>query len=39
MAFRWGFTHVPRFAGAYQDRYGEAPSATLQAARTQSRNG
>jgi AraC-like DNA-binding protein len=39
IAFRWGFTHAPRFAGAYQDRYGEAPSATLQAARTQSRNG
>ena len=39
IAFRWGFTHAPRFAGAYQDRYGEAPSTTLQAARTQSRNG
>ena len=26
--FRWGFTHVPRFAGAYQDRYGVAPSVT-----------
>jgi AraC-like DNA-binding protein len=39
IAFRWGFTHVPRFAGAYQDRYGEAPSATLQSARTRSRNG
>ena len=39
IAFRWGFTHVPRFAGAYRDRYGEAPSATLQAARTQSQNG
>jgi transcriptional regulator GlxA family with amidase domain len=39
IAFRWGFTHVPRFAGAYQGRYGEAPSATLQAARAQSRNG
>jgi transcriptional regulator GlxA family with amidase domain len=39
IAFRWGFTHVPRFAGAYQDRYGEAPSVTLQAARTQPRSG
>jgi AraC-like DNA-binding protein len=39
IAFRWGFTHAPRFAGAYQDRYGEAPSATLQAARTRSRTG
>jgi AraC-like DNA-binding protein len=39
IAFRWGFTHVPRFAGAYADRYGEAPSATLQLARSQPRNG
>src|SRR5579863_7024118 len=39
VAFRWGFTHAPRFAGAYQERYGETPSATLQAARTQSQNG
>lgn len=31
VALRWGFTHVPRFAGAYLDRYGEAPSATLRA--------
>lgn len=29
IAFRWGFTHVSRFAGAYQERYGLAPSATL----------
>jgi AraC-like DNA-binding protein len=34
IAFRWGFTHVPRFAGAYQDRYGVAPSTTLRAARS-----
>ena len=34
IAFRWGFTHVPRFAGAYQDRYGMTPSMTLRAART-----
>jgi AraC-like DNA-binding protein len=33
IAFRWGFTHVPRFAGAYQERYGVAPSMTLRAAR------
>lgn len=29
VAFRWGFGHVPRFAGAYQKRYGIPPSATL----------
>ena len=34
IAFRWGFTHVPRFAGAYQDRYGVTPSMTLRAARS-----
>lgn len=34
IAFRWGFTHVPRFAGAYQDRYGVTPSVTLRAARS-----
>ncbi|WP_216870979.1 AraC family transcriptional regulator [Modestobacter excelsi] len=28
-ALRWGFSHVPRFAGSYQDRYGETPSVTL----------
>ncbi|GAA3673917.1 AraC family transcriptional regulator [Nocardioides ginsengisoli] len=32
VALRWGFTHVPRFAGAYLERYGEQPSATLRAA-------
>jgi AraC-like DNA-binding protein len=32
IAFRWGFTHLSRFASAYQDRYGVAPSATLRAA-------
>jgi AraC-like DNA-binding protein len=32
IAFRWGFTHMSRFAGAYQERYGVAPSATLRAA-------
>lgn len=31
IAFRWGFTHMPRFAGAYQQRYGVLPSATLRA--------
>lgn len=35
IAFRWGFTHVPRFAGAYQERYGVLPSATLRAARAE----
>ncbi|MBJ8341848.1 AraC family transcriptional regulator [Antrihabitans sp. YC3-6] len=29
VALRWGFTHVPRFAGLYQERYGVAPSETL----------
>jgi AraC-like DNA-binding protein len=29
VAFRWGFGHVPRFAAAYQQRYGLPPSVTL----------
>ncbi|HEY0531180.1 MAG TPA: AraC family transcriptional regulator [Actinoplanes sp.] len=29
VAFRWGFTHLGRFAGAYRARYGVAPSQTL----------
>lgn len=29
IALRWGFGHVPRFAGVYQARYGVAPSVTL----------
>jgi AraC-like DNA-binding protein len=29
VAQRWGFTHLSRFAHAYQERYGVAPSATL----------
>ncbi|MGH8919931.1 MAG: AraC family transcriptional regulator, partial [Acidimicrobiales bacterium] len=29
IALRWGFTHVPRFAGLYKQHYGVAPSATL----------
>lgn len=33
IAFRWGFTHVPRFAGSYRERYGVPPSATLRAYR------
>ena len=32
IAFRWGFTHVSRFAGAYLERYGESPSAVLRRA-------
>ncbi|MGW1400833.1 AraC family transcriptional regulator [Streptomyces sp. NPDC002405] len=28
VAHRWGFTHMGRFAAAYQHRYGELPSAT-----------
>ncbi|WP_067461743.1 AraC family transcriptional regulator [Actinomadura macra] len=31
VAFRWGFTHLPRFAAAYQERYGQLPSTTLRA--------
>ena len=29
VAYRWGFTHLGRFAGAYRERYGESPSQTL----------
>jgi len=29
VAYRWGFTHLGRFAGAYRKRYGEPPSQTL----------
>jgi AraC-like DNA-binding protein len=29
VAYRWGFTHLGRFAGAYRARYGQAPSRTL----------
>jgi AraC-like DNA-binding protein len=29
VAYRWGFTHLGRFAGAYRDRYGVPPSETL----------
>ena len=28
LAFRWGFTHLGRFAEAYRARFGETPSAT-----------
>jgi AraC-like DNA-binding protein len=30
IAFDLGFTHLGRMAGAYRDKFGEAPSATLQ---------
>jgi AraC-like DNA-binding protein len=33
VAYRWGFTHLGRFAGAYRSRYGESPSQTLRARR------
>ncbi|WP_229072685.1 AraC family transcriptional regulator [Actinoplanes sp. DH11] len=29
VAYRWGFTHLGRFAGAYRDRFGVSPSVTL----------
>jgi AraC-like DNA-binding protein len=29
IAHRWGFTHLGRFASAYRERFGEAPSDTL----------
>ncbi|OII62363.1 transcriptional regulator [Streptomyces sp. CC53] len=31
VAWRWGFTHLGRFAASYRGRFGEAPSQTLQA--------
>jgi AraC-like DNA-binding protein len=31
IAFRWGFTHMGRFASYYRARYGESPSQTLRA--------
>ncbi|MFE4754988.1 AraC family transcriptional regulator [Streptomyces mirabilis] len=29
IAFRWGFGHLSRFAAAYRERYGQAPSQAL----------
>ena len=29
VAFRWGFTHLGRFAARYAELYGETPSQTL----------
>ncbi|WP_442875877.1 helix-turn-helix domain-containing protein [Amycolatopsis sp. NBC_01488] len=29
IAARWGFTHMSRFATAYRQKFGEAPSITL----------
>jgi AraC-like DNA-binding protein len=33
VAYRWGFTHLGRFAGAYRARFGVSPSQTLRARR------
>ena len=33
VAYRWGFTHLGRFAGAYRLRYGVSPSQTLRGPR------
>ena len=33
VAYRWGFTHLGRFAGAYRARYGVSPSQTLREGR------
>jgi AraC-like DNA-binding protein len=33
VAYRWGFTHLSRFAAAYRDTYGELPARTLRAPR------
>ena len=29
IAFRWGFTHLGRFAKLYHERFGELPSETI----------
>ncbi|WP_461111558.1 AraC family transcriptional regulator [Streptomyces chlorus] len=34
IAYRSGFTHVPRFAGAYRERYGVPPLVTLRESAT-----
>lgn len=34
IALRWGFTHVPRFAGTFLERYGQSPSTVLRQARS-----
>ncbi len=33
VAWRWGFTHLGRFAARYRERFGETPSQTLRARR------
>lgn len=33
IALNWGYAHLGRFAAAYRQRFGEAPSQTLEAAR------
>jgi AraC-like DNA-binding protein len=34
VAQRWGFAHVPRFAGAYRHKFGVLPSETLRLSRS-----
>lgn len=34
IALRWGFTHLGRFADAYRERFGQAPSETLRTNRS-----
>lgn len=34
VAFRWGFTHLGRFADAYRARFGRTPSESLRAGRS-----
>ncbi|NMO00706.1 AraC family transcriptional regulator [Gordonia sp. TBRC 11910] len=35
VAYRWGFTHLSRFAAAYRARFGEPPSETVKKSRSE----